>query len=105
LSADDSNGRRIETRDSYTAFVEARGGRARNRRRQQRQRGTASRPPTAEREVDRMLREWLAEANAHLRLAHTLGDSVVALGHFARAFGRETNKTVLANVARAWRGD
>jgi hypothetical protein len=35
----------------------------------------------------------------------TLGDSVAVLGHFAHAFGRETSKTVLANVARAWRGD
>jgi hypothetical protein len=39
------------------------------------------------------------------RLADTRGDSVAVLGHFARAFGRETSKTVLANVARAWRGD
>jgi hypothetical protein len=35
----------------------------------------------------------------HPRLTDTLGDTVAVLGHFARAFGRETNKTVLANVA------
>jgi hypothetical protein len=28
----------------------------------------------------------------------TLGDSVAVLGHFARAFGREASKTVLADV-------
>jgi hypothetical protein len=67
--------------------------------------GNGEQAPTAEREVDRMLREWRAEADGHPRLAHTLGDSVAVLGHFARAFGRETSKTVLANVARAWRRD
>jgi hypothetical protein len=41
----------------------------------------------------------------HPRLADTRGDSVAVLGHFACAFGRETSKTVLANVARAWRGE
>jgi hypothetical protein len=74
---DGSNVGHIEPPDAYDALVEAlEGGRARNRRRQQRQRERRAGP-------------------------HTLGE--VALGDFARAFGRETSKTVLANVARAWR--
>jgi hypothetical protein len=102
---DGSNVGHIEPQDAYGALVEALEEGARETVGDSNDNGNGEQAPTAEREVDRMLREWRAEADAHPRLAHTLGDSVAVLGHFARAFGRETSKTVLANVARAWRGD
>jgi hypothetical protein len=46
-----------------------------------------------------------ARAVANALKADPEANRVAVLGHFARAFGWETSKTVLANVARAWRGD
>jgi hypothetical protein len=46
-----------------------------------------------------------ARAVANALKADPEDNGVAVLGHFARAFGQETSKTVLANVARLWRGD
>ena len=97
---DGSNVGQIEPQDAYDALVEALEEGARETSATATTMGMASRPP-------RPSGRWIAcFANGEPKLTPpTTGRharrQVAVLGHFARAFGRETSKTVLANVARA----
>ena len=60
----DSNVGHIEPQDAYDALVEALEEGARETVGDSNDNGNGEQAPTAEREVDRMLREWRAEADA-----------------------------------------
>ena len=71
MPGDDSNVGQIERQDAYDALVEALEG-AHETVGDSNDNGHGEQAPTAEREVDRMLREWRAEADATLRRAAEL---------------------------------
>jgi hypothetical protein len=88
----------ILRQDAYAALVEALAEGARETVGDSNDNGNGEQAPTAGggSHVSRMA----SRSRRHPRLADMLGDSVAVLGHFARAFGQETSKTVLADVAR-----
>ena len=64
MPGDDSNVGQIERQDAYDALVEALEEGAHETVGDSNDNGHGEQAPTAEREVDRMLREWRAEADA-----------------------------------------
>ena len=102
---DGSNVGHIEPQDADDALVEALEEGARETVGDSNDNGNGEQGPHGRAGGGSHASRMASRSRRHPRLADTLGDSVAVLGHFARAFGRETSKTVLANVARAWRGD
>ena len=72
MPGDTSNGGRFEPQDALDALRAALEEAARETVGDSNDNGNGEQAPTAEREVDRMLREWRAEADATLRRAAEL---------------------------------
>jgi hypothetical protein len=103
MPGDDSNVGHIEPQDALDALPAALEEGARETLGDSNDNGNGEQVPAAKREEDRMLREWRAEADAtrDWPTRAATASRCSAISHI----GRETSKTVLANVARAWRGD
>ena len=106
MPGDDSNVGQIERQDAYDALVEALEG-AHETVGDSNDNGHGEQAPTAEREVDRMLREWRAEADATrdwptrsatasrcsaISHARSAGRRAKPCSPMSRALGEETEK-------------
>jgi hypothetical protein len=83
-----SNGGRIEPQDAYDALVGALEEGARATVDHSNDNGNGAQAPTAEREVDRMLREWRAEADA----TRDWPTRLATASRRSRELGEETEK-------------